>query len=218
MDIWQVPAYSHCHVGLHLSHKRPCFLKGDSEVRVEMEKQGEHGFHKCLRRRQNKSPTLIQCLSNISDVSCCYNDGMPVEVKGSFIQYGEDLILEAHCLQIYNTTPCHLIWGQTVHTHWITGKINFAYIVRKLFGTSSVFLSLKQIMKQALYGDHTCNASSQQKDHCKFKASQCFVLGSSYTCRLVLLVSRHLPFREVMLFWPPSFLPRCLCSEQAFSQ
>lgn len=60
-------------------------------------------------------------------------------------------------------------------------------------------------------------ALRKQKDHCKFKASQCFGLGSSYTYRLVLLVSRRLPFSEVMLVWSPSFLPHCLCSEQAFS-
>lgn len=65
-------------------------------------------------------------------------------------------------------------------------------------------------------GNHTCHASTQQKDHCKFEASQCFVLGSSYTYRRVLLVSLHLPFSEMMLLWPSSFLPLCLLRTSVF--
>lgn len=31
----------------------------------------------------------------------------------SVLQSGEGLILEARGFQIYNTAPCHLIWGQS---------------------------------------------------------------------------------------------------------
>lgn len=38
-------------------------------------------------------------MSAASHVSCRYCDVVPVEVEGSFIQYGEDLVLEAHGFQ-----------------------------------------------------------------------------------------------------------------------